>query len=56
MAGVRCDRKRERYDTGLIGKVEIDGEIFECIGCQVFATGTPLHEGEAIGLLVREVR
>lgn len=55
IAYVKCDRERDRYDTGLIGKVEINGEVFECVGCEVFCLGTPLWEGESMGLIVREV-
>lgn len=55
-ATVECDRERDRDNPGLIGKVEIDGEIFECIGCSRFMPRRPIRKGELIGLVVREVR
>lgn len=54
-ASVACDRERDRDKHGLIGKVEIDGEIFECVGVERFMPRRPIAKGEVIGLLVREI-
>lgn len=56
LAEVPCDKIRDRENTGLVGKeVSINDELLFCIGVESNALGSPIREGERIGLLVCDI-
>lgn len=53
---VECDRPRDRAAPGIVGRIRLNGRVFECL--DVLAgplPGKPMWIGEPFGLVVREL-